>query len=78
MIPHILVQAVFGNLVTFVVMAWCIVKKGPVFVATFKPLGIAIAALLGVFFLGDTLHVGRSVLCSYQALRFHSMFGIEP
>uniref|UniRef100_A0A2P2K9W3 WAT1-related protein n=1 Tax=Rhizophora mucronata TaxID=61149 RepID=A0A2P2K9W3_RHIMU len=51
-------QAVFGNLVTFVVMAWCIVKKGPVFVATFKPLGIAIAALLGVFFLGDTLHVG--------------------
>uniref|UniRef100_A0A2P2K9Z5 WAT1-related protein n=2 Tax=Rhizophora mucronata TaxID=61149 RepID=A0A2P2K9Z5_RHIMU len=54
----VIYSAVFGNLVTFVVMAWCIVKKGPVFVATFKPLGIAIAALLGVFFLGDTLHVG--------------------
>ena len=35
--------------------------KGPVYVAMFKPLSIAIAVALGVMFLGDTLHVGRYV-----------------
>lgn len=44
---------------TFSVVAWVIRTKGPVFVAMFKPLGISIAAFLGVIFLGDTLHVGR-------------------
>ena len=44
---------------TFSVLTWCIHKKGPVFVAMFKPLGIAIAALLSVIFLGETLYVGR-------------------
>ena len=53
------VQAVFGSVVTFSVQIWCIHEKGPVFVAMFKPLSIAIAALLGVIFLGDTLYVGR-------------------
>ena len=43
---------------TFGVVAWCIHKKGPFFVAMFKPVGIATAAFLGVSFLGDTLHVG--------------------
>lgn len=52
-------QAIFGSVITFSTLTWCIQKKGPVFVAMFKPLGIAIAALMGAIFLGDTLHVGR-------------------
>ncbi|KAK1564807.1 hypothetical protein Q3G72_012073 [Acer saccharum] len=52
---------VFGNAVTYSVLAWCICRKGPVFVAMFKPLGISIAAFLGVIFLGDTLHVGSII-----------------
>ncbi|XP_059644152.1 WAT1-related protein At5g40240-like [Cornus florida] len=57
----IMYSAVFGGVVTFCTQTWCINKKGPVFVAMFKPLGIAIAALMGVVFLGDTLHVGSVI-----------------
>ncbi|KAF8399296.1 hypothetical protein HHK36_015161 [Tetracentron sinense] len=57
----ILYSAVFGGVLTPCVCTWCIRKKGPVFVAMFKPLGIAIAALMGVIFLGDTLHFGSVV-----------------
>lgn len=57
----VIYSAVFGNVVTYSVMTWCIHKKGPVFVAMFKPLGIAIAAFLSVIFLGDTLHVGSII-----------------
>ncbi|MBA0684570.1 hypothetical protein Goari_026152 [Gossypium aridum] len=51
-------SALFGNVVTFGVQAWCIRRKGPVFVASFKPLSIAIAAFLGFIFLGETLYIG--------------------
>ncbi|KAK8327814.1 hypothetical protein V6Z11_A11G206200 [Gossypium hirsutum] len=51
-------SALFGNMVTFGVQAWCIWRKGSVFVATFKPLSIFVATLyivafLGFIFLGD-------------------------
>ncbi|MBA0558606.1 hypothetical protein Golob_015618 [Gossypium lobatum] len=54
-------SALFGNVVTFGVQAWCIRRKGPVFVASFKPLSIAIAAFLGFIFLGETLYIGSFV-----------------
>lgn len=57
----VIYSAVLGSAVTYSVQTWCIHKKGPVFVAMFKPLGIAIAALLGVIFLGDTLHIGTVI-----------------
>ncbi|KAG7951751.1 hypothetical protein I3843_12G024500 [Carya illinoinensis] len=57
----IVYSALFGSVVTFSTLTWCIHKKGPLFVAMFKPLGIAIAALMGVIFLGDTLHVGSVI-----------------
>ncbi|MBA0548599.1 hypothetical protein Golob_019689, partial [Gossypium lobatum] len=50
--------ALFGNVVTFSVQAWCIRRKGSIFVAMFKPLSIFVATLyivafLGFIFLGD-------------------------
>ncbi|KAL6997202.1 hypothetical protein U1Q18_007324 [Sarracenia purpurea var. burkii] len=57
----IIYSAVFGSVVTFSIITWCIRKKGPVFVAMFKPVSIAIAALLGVIFLGDSLYVGSVI-----------------
>lgn len=54
-----ILQAVFGSVVTFSVLTWCIDRKGPVFVSMFKPVGIAIAAFMSAAFLGETLHVGR-------------------
>ncbi|KAG5536834.1 hypothetical protein RHGRI_024312 [Rhododendron griersonianum] len=57
----VIYSAVLGSALTFSVQTWCIRKKGPVFVAMFKPMGIAIAALLGAIFLGDALHVGSVI-----------------
>ncbi|CAL5198284.1 unnamed protein product [Lathyrus oleraceus] len=54
----IIYSAVFGSVVTFSVLTWCIDRKGPVFVSMFKPVGIAIAAFMSAAFLGETLHVG--------------------
>ncbi|KAL6181855.1 hypothetical protein ACLB2K_048503 [Fragaria x ananassa] len=54
-------SAICGGVVTFSVQTWCIKEKGPVFVAMFKPLGIAIAAMLGAIFLGEELHVGSLI-----------------
>ncbi|KAK3035831.1 hypothetical protein RJ639_034647 [Escallonia herrerae] len=57
----VIYSAVFGMVVTYSVQTWCIYKKGPVFVAMFKPLSIAIAAFMSVIFLGDTLHLGSVI-----------------
>ncbi|KAM1712725.1 hypothetical protein ACFX13_023884 [Malus domestica] len=43
------------------VHVWCLHKKGPVYVAMFSPLGIAIAAVLVVVFLGDTFYLGSLI-----------------
>ncbi|RVW52770.1 WAT1-related protein [Vitis vinifera] len=66
----IIYSAVFGGVVSFGVQTWCIKRKGPVFVAIFKPLGIGIAAIMGVIFLGDTLYIGRS---NYNRHRFYGV-----
>lgn len=57
---------------TFCVAIWVVEKKGPVFLATFKPLGIAIAVFFGAIFLGETLHVGRYLLVLMFVLKFES------
>jgi drug/metabolite transporter (DMT)-like permease len=54
-----ILQAIFGTVVSFSVLTWCIDRKGPLFVTMFKPVGIAIAAFMSVAFLGETLHIGR-------------------
>ncbi|XP_019053105.1 PREDICTED: WAT1-related protein At5g40240-like [Nelumbo nucifera] len=66
-------SAVFGSVITPWVSTWCIEKKGPVFVAMFRPLGIAIAALMGVIFLGDTLHLGSVVGAIIIAAGFYGV-----
>ncbi|KAH7528499.1 WAT1-related protein At4g15540 [Ziziphus jujuba] len=54
-------SAIAGSVLTFSVQMWCIQKKGPLFVAMFTPLGIAVAALMSGIFLGDSLHVGSVI-----------------
>lgn len=43
---------------------WGVHVKGPVYVSSFRPLSIAIAAATGVIFLGDDLHLGRCISLS--------------
>ncbi|KAL3512907.1 hypothetical protein ACH5RR_025624 [Cinchona calisaya] len=69
----VIYSAVFGSVMTFCVQTWCIRKKGPVFVAMFKPLSIAIAALLSVIILGDTLHVGSLIGAAIIVVGFYGV-----
>ena len=52
-------QGIFGSFLNNVVHTWVVRIRGPVYVAMFKPLSIAIAVAMGVIFLGDGLYLGR-------------------
>ncbi|GFZ02835.1 hypothetical protein Acr_15g0014430 [Actinidia rufa] len=52
-------EAIFGVVLRFNIVTWCLHEKGPLFVALFKPLGMVIAVIAGLVFLDDTLHLGR-------------------
>ena len=53
------IQAISGSVIRNSVLAWCLQKKGPVYVALFKPLGTAIAVVMAIIFLGEIPHLGR-------------------
>ncbi|KAI3813162.1 hypothetical protein L1987_17879 [Smallanthus sonchifolius] len=53
------------------VETWCLKKNGPVFVAMFSPLSIVMGVILGVTFLGDSLHLGSAIGAVMIALGFY-------
>lgn len=69
----ILYSAVFGSAFQVGVTTWCLQRTGPVFVAMFKPLGIAIAVSIGVIFLGDTFYLGSFVGATVIVIGFYSV-----
>ncbi|RDY11922.1 WAT1-related protein [Mucuna pruriens] len=64
---------IFGSFVNNAVHTWVLRIKGPVYVAMFKPLSIAIAVALGVMFLGDTLHLGSIVGATIISIGFYTV-----
>ncbi|XP_057769399.1 WAT1-related protein At3g28050-like isoform X2 [Salvia miltiorrhiza] len=57
----IICSGVLNGCISNTVDSWLLHLRGPVYVAMFKPLQIAIAAAMGVIILGDTLYLGRKV-----------------
>ncbi|KAL0450636.1 UNVERIFIED_CONTAM: WAT1-related protein [Sesamum latifolium] len=55
----VLYAGVMGSGFGVMIHTWGLHVKGPVYVAMFRPLSIAIAAIMGVIFLGDDLYLGR-------------------
>ncbi|MFS8031583.1 putative EamA domain-containing protein [Helianthus anomalus] len=54
----VLFSGIFGYAFLVTVQSWCVRKRGPLFVAMFHPVGIVIANLIGVIFLGDGFYLG--------------------
>ncbi|KAB2062257.1 hypothetical protein ES319_A10G142000v1 [Gossypium barbadense] len=54
----VLYSGVFQSFSSLVV-TWGLHLKGPVYIAIFSPVSIAIAAFMSAIFLGDSLHLGR-------------------
>jgi hypothetical protein len=44
--------------VSFYLQAWCIEKRGPVFLAMSNPLGLLLTIFCSSFFLGEIVHLG--------------------
>ncbi|GAY46702.1 hypothetical protein CUMW_099090 [Citrus unshiu] len=66
-------QAIVGTVIRSSIIAWCLQKKGPVFVALFKPLGTAIAVFMAVMFLGETPHLGSLIGAVVIAFGFYAV-----
>ncbi|KAL9227080.1 hypothetical protein vseg_002817 [Gypsophila vaccaria] len=54
----VICAAISTTLFRNVIITWCLREKGPVFVATYKPLSIIIALILGLTVLKDNLYLG--------------------
>ncbi|PWA61950.1 hypothetical protein CTI12_AA368450 [Artemisia annua] len=67
----ILCAGVFGSCLNNSIHSWALHLKGPLFVAMFKPLSIAIAVVMGVIFLGDNLYLGSVVGATVISIGFY-------
>ncbi|XP_061364819.1 WAT1-related protein At3g28050-like [Gastrolobium bilobum] len=69
----IVCSGIFGSFLNNAVHTWVLRIKGPVYVAMFKPLSIAIAVALGVIFLGDTLNLGSLIGATIISIGFYTV-----
>ncbi|VFQ96896.1 unnamed protein product [Cuscuta campestris] len=69
----IIFSAVFGTVFRANVISWCLEKKGPLYVATFKPVGVIIAAIMEILFLGSSLHLGSVVGAIVSSAGFYTV-----
>ncbi|PHT57264.1 WAT1-related protein [Capsicum baccatum] len=69
----ILCSGVLGSSLNNTIHTWALRVKGPVYVAMFKPLAIAIAVAMGVALLGDTLYLGSILGATVIAIGFYTV-----
>ncbi|KAL9226315.1 hypothetical protein vseg_002145 [Gypsophila vaccaria] len=70
------IALLFGALqvgVVNTVQTWACGKKGPLFVAMFKPLQMIIAVIMGVSFLKDVLHIGSVIGGTIIGIGFYTV-----
>lgn len=72
-LASVVCSGLFGSCLNNSVHTWALRLKGPVFVAMFKPLSIAIAVAMGVMFLGDTLYLGSLIGATIISIGFYTV-----
>lgn len=45
--------------VSFTMAAWCVQKRGPIFVSAFNPLTLVVGVIAASLLLDEMLHLGR-------------------
>ncbi|XP_042499289.1 WAT1-related protein At3g28050-like [Macadamia integrifolia] len=69
----ILYCGIMGGAVVTAAVTWCLSKKGPIYVAMYKPIGIVIAVIMGIIFLGDVLHFGSVIGAVIIVIGFYAV-----
>ncbi|XP_015879129.2 WAT1-related protein At5g40240-like isoform X1 [Ziziphus jujuba] len=72
-VTAVLCSGIFGSVIRLGVHTWCLHKKGPVYVVMFRPLGILFAVIMGIIFLGETLHLGSVIGSLIIAFGFYTV-----
>ncbi|XP_030465908.1 WAT1-related protein At3g28050-like [Syzygium oleosum] len=70
-LASVILSGLVERCLSSIVHTWAIRLKGPFYVAMFKPLSIPIAVAMGVFFLGDTLHLGSLIGAAILSIGFY-------
>ncbi|XP_022773697.1 WAT1-related protein At5g40240-like isoform X1 [Durio zibethinus] len=68
----VLYSGVFSSFSSLVII-WTLHFKGPVYVAIFSPLSIAIAAFMSAIFLSDSLHIGSIIGAVIISMGFYAV-----
>ncbi|KAF2562245.1 hypothetical protein F2Q70_00018421 [Brassica cretica] len=69
----IVCSGLFGSCINNTIHTWALRIKGPLFVAMFKPLSIAIAVAMGVIFLRDSLYIGSLIGATVITIGFYTV-----
>ncbi|TXG56345.1 hypothetical protein EZV62_017658 [Acer yangbiense] len=69
----VIYTAIVGSLFQSSLGAWCLSKKGPIYVTTFKPLAIVLSVVIGFLFLGDALSLGSLIGAIIIVAGFYSV-----
>ncbi|XP_010528268.1 PREDICTED: WAT1-related protein At3g28050 [Tarenaya hassleriana] len=72
-LASIICSGLFGSCINNSIHTWALRIKGPLFVAMFKPLSIAIAVAMGVIFLSDSLYLGSLVGATIITMGFYTV-----
>ncbi|KAK8302079.1 hypothetical protein V6Z12_D04G064900 [Gossypium hirsutum] len=67
-----IIQGVLQAFSTFAI-SWGLHLKGPVYIAIFKPVSIAIAAFMSAIFLGDSLYLGSIIGAIIISIGFYAV-----
>lgn len=57
-----LLQGIVGSGVVFLIIAWCIQMRGPLFASVFNPLMLVLVAVAASLMLDEHLYLGRYTL----------------
>uniref|UniRef100_A0A0R0HCN0 WAT1-related protein n=1 Tax=Glycine max TaxID=3847 RepID=A0A0R0HCN0_SOYBN len=68
-----LVIAIIGVSLRSIVHIWVMSKKGPLYVAMFKPIGIIFAVIIGIAFLGDSIYLGSVLGTAIVVIGFYAI-----
>ncbi|KAG4968270.1 hypothetical protein JHK87_033921 [Glycine soja] len=65
--------AIIGVSLRSIVHIWVMSKKGPLYVAMFKPIGIIFAVIIGIAFLGDSIYLGSVLGTAIVVIGFYAI-----
>ncbi|KAH1190129.1 Bidirectional sugar transporter SWEET17 [Glycine max] len=69
----IALQAIFGVSLRIIVHIWVMSKKGPLYVAMFKAIGIIFAVIMGIGFLGGSIYLGSVLGAAIAVIGFYAV-----